>query len=121
MDSIYGDFQTTGLTILPATINKENSMYSALVCSISEAMTYIRTNPESAVTLMSKRFPEVPMRVAADALKRMSNSGVIPSTTLITKAAWYNAIKLRKESGDLKPGGEYNQFVDNQFAEKCTN
>ncbi len=119
MDKVYGEFQTTGLTVLPNTIQKDEEMLVGLVCSIADAMTYIRTNPESAVSLMSKRFPEVNESVAAKAMKRMANSLVIPETPVISKEAWDNAIRLRKVVGDIKGGGEYEKFVDNKIASKC--
>jgi NitT/TauT family transport system substrate-binding protein len=119
MDKIYGEFQTTGLTVPSHLINKNSSLYLDIVCSVSDAMAYIRSNHDASVALLSKRFPEIPTKVASDALRRMTISEVIPSNVRISKTAWDNAILLRKQVGDLDDGGEYSRFVDNSFADKC--
>jgi len=119
LDKIYGDFQTTGVTVLPSTIQKEPGKLSSIVCSLADAMSFIRQHPDDAVTLLSKRFPEVERPVAVKALKRMAESGVIPLSPIIKKDAWSHAIELRKAVGDLKEGGQYEEFVDNRFAVNC--
>jgi NitT/TauT family transport system substrate-binding protein len=120
LDKIYGNFQTTGLTTLPSTINDEPGKLKSIVCSLADAMDFIRQHPEDAVTLLTKRFPEIERPVATQALKRMAESGVIPLTPVIQKDSWDNAIQLRKAVGDIKDGGQFEKFVDNQFTSNCS-
>ena len=119
LDEIYGDFQTTGITTLPSFLSKDPTLASAVVCAVNDSLNFIRNKPEEAVVYMVKRFPEIKPEVAAQSLKRMSSTNVFPNSAKINRVAWDNAIALRKKVGDLKTSGDFNVFVNNQFADGC--
>ena len=59
--------------------------------------------------------------VLKEALDRLVKSGTTPATPLLNQSAWDNAIKLRRQLGDLKSAGGYAQNVDMKFAQNAEN
>jgi NitT/TauT family transport system substrate-binding protein len=121
LDTVYGDFQTTGITVLPSLTKENPKMVEGIVCSVAEALAFLRSNPDQSVNILIRRFPEIDRNVAKSSLERMTASNVIPFTPKVNEASWNNAIKLRKKAGDLTTGGIYSTYVNNSFADNCNN
>lgn len=121
LDTIYGDFQTTGITVLPSLIKENPKMVEGIVCSVADALAFLRSNPDQSVNILIRRFPEIDRNVAKSSLERMTASNVIPFNPKVNEASWNNAIKLRKKAGDLPSGGLYSAYVNNSFTENCNN
>lgn len=119
MASLYGDFAITGLTTTPEIIQDQSDLVSRVVCSIQRAMVFTRTHEDSALVLLTRRFPEIGPTVARDAFKRVVSEGIIPATPILSDIAWSNAIKVREEAGDIEHAKPSSAYVDNTYAEKA--
>jgi NitT/TauT family transport system substrate-binding protein len=116
MADVYGDFTITGLTTTPRYIQAHKSIVQAVVSALAESLTFIHSQPDECADLLARRFPEVKRTVAVAALRRVLAAGIIPSTPVVAETAWRKALKLRIDSGDLKPPTEPMSYVDNSFA-----
>jgi len=114
-----GDFAFTGLTVSDDFFAKHPEQIQAAVNALANAMKYIRKDAKGTLQIARKEFPEVPEGVIKEALDRLVASGTSPASPMLTKNAWDNAIALRKELGDIKTGGSYEQNVDMKFVVKA--
>ena len=112
----YPDFAMTGVTVEPATLANNPELVASFVCALQLALDYIRMQPDSAIEILTKRFPEISRDVAEDALGRAVREGVIPETVVTTEQAWRVAVELRQNQGALSGAGEFDVFVNNDAA-----
>jgi NitT/TauT family transport system substrate-binding protein len=119
MQSIYGDFAVTGLTATPDLLSEDPELAFNVVCGLQSALDFARERPDDALAILSHRFPEITPTVAKSAFTRVLNASIIPKTVVLRKAAWQNATALRIKAGDLKPTGNLDQYVDNQYGERA--
>lgn len=112
----FGDFAITGLTVADAYVKKEPETIGKVVRALDKAMQYIRSDYEGTIGVAKKEFPEIDEKVLRAALTRMLEEGTIPKSTVMTKEAWDKAIALRRETGDIKTGGDFASNVDMSFA-----
>lgn len=117
--STPGDFAFTGLTVSDDFFVKHPEQIQAAVNALANAMKYIRKDPKGTLQIAKKEFPEVQEAVIKEALDRLVASGTSPASPMLTKNAWDNAIALRKDLGDIKSGGSYEQNVDMKFVQKA--
>jgi len=116
--SMPGDFAFTGLTVSDDFFAKHPDQIQAAVNALANAMKFIRQDPKGTLEIAKKEFSDVPEAVIKDALDRLVSSGTSPASPMLTKNAWDNAIALRKDLGDIKSGGNYEQNVDMKFVNK---
>ncbi len=119
MPDHYGDFALTGITALPAYLNKHPETAQNVVNAIQKALTYIHNNPEGAAEVMNKRFPDIDPIIAKNAIQNLTKGNVIPKNALVSKAGWDAAIQLRVNAGDLKQNAKYETFVATHFAQQA--
>jgi NitT/TauT family transport system substrate-binding protein len=117
--SMPGDFAFTGLTVSDDFFAKHPEQIQAAVNALANAMKFIRKDPKGTLEIAKKEFPEVQEAVIQDALDRLVASGTTPVSPMMTKNAWDNAIALRKDLGDIKSGGSFEQNVDMKFVLKA--
>jgi NitT/TauT family transport system substrate-binding protein len=117
--SKLGDFAFTGLEVSDDFYKKHPEQIQAAVNALTESMTYIHKDFEGALSVAKKEFPEVSEPVLREALKRLIDQGTIPKSPVLSKDAWDRAIALRKEIGDMKGSGAFDQNVDMKFALKA--
>lgn len=115
-----GDFAFTGLEVSDAFAKKHPEQIQACVDALKDAMAFIHNDFEGAVAVAQKQFPDVAPNVVRDALERLRDSGTIPASPDLPKAAWDSAIALRKQLGDIKSGGSYEENVDMQYVNKAS-
>ena len=113
-----GDFAFTGLTVSDDFFAKHPEQIQAAVNALAKAMKFIHNDQKATLELAKKEFADVPEDVIKDALARLVSSGTSPDSPMMTKKAWDNAIALRKQLGDLKSGGNFEQNVDMKFVQK---
>lgn len=116
--SKLGDFAFTGLTVSDDFYKKHPDQIQAAVNAITKAMSFIQKDFKGALAVAKKEFPEVSESVLEEALKRLIQEGTIPKSPVLTKYAWNRAIALRREIGDLKGKGSYEENVDMKFVLK---
>jgi NitT/TauT family transport system substrate-binding protein len=120
---IYGDFAITGLTATPQYLAANPDTSRRVLCSLRQALDYIHKEPQAALQILLKRFPEIDAQVAAAAFSRAESKHVIPQSTAISQAAWGKALQLRVQTGDVKTPKQMSSYVDNSYAtyadQKC--
>lgn len=114
----YPEFAITGVTALPEYLKNNPETAIKVVSAIQKSLDYIRSNPDDVAQTLVKRFPEVSIDIAKEAVKNMIEANVFPKTTNISEASWNAAIELRKEAGDLKKDAPYSNYVTSEFSIK---
>lgn len=120
MAEIYGDFAITGVSTSEETIQKNPQMVQKFVTAIEQALQFAHKNPNEAVEIAAKRFPNLDHSVVDQALRRILQTKTLPTTTAISDEAWTKANQLRIDAGDLKASiDEARKGLDNTFAQKA--
>jgi NitT/TauT family transport system substrate-binding protein len=117
MADSYPHFLVTGLTALPEFIQDNPEITQKVVNAIHYSMLFIQQHPEETSELLSKRFPEVPKKIAENAVKNMIQKNIFPHDTIIQKEGWDAAIQLRLEVGDLHKPALFEDYVITTFSE----
>jgi NitT/TauT family transport system substrate-binding protein len=119
MARAFGDFALTGLTATDSYIEKSPRIVQAAVNSLAKAMNYIHNDFEGTLIIAKKEFPDVSEPVLRSALTRIVEEGTVPKSPVLSKESWEKAISLRKEVGDIKGIGAFEENVDMRFANKA--
>ena len=114
-----GEFAFTGLTVSDQYWQEHPEVIQHAVNAIARAMQYIQSDENGTLAVAKKEFPETDEKIIVAALKRMKEGGTTPKTPFLAKKAWQNAIALRKELGDIKGNGPYEENVDMSFVDKA--
>ena len=114
-----GDFAFTGLTVSDDFCAQHPEQIQSAVNAVTKAMTFIQKDFDGTLAVAKKEFPEVPEPVLKEALKRLIEQGTIPKSPQLSKDAWDKAITLRKQLGDLKGQGTFEQNVDMKFVTRA--
>lgn len=110
-----GDFAFTGLEVSDKFAKEHPEQIKACVAALTEAMEFIHKDFDGAVEVAKQEFPDVKPEIVKDALARLRDSGTIPQDPTLPKTAWDSAIKMRKDLGDLKSAGSYDENVDMSY------
>ncbi len=111
----FGPMSFSGITVIDETITKNPDTIKAFLLSTQQAIDFLKSNFDEAVELAAKEFPETKKTILRDALKRMLDEKVMPSTLETKEASWNKAIEIRKKVGDLKTTPLFSEVVANQF------
>jgi NitT/TauT family transport system substrate-binding protein len=112
-----GDFAFTGLEVSDTFAKEHPEQIKACVDALTEAMQYIHSDFDGAVLVAREEFPDIKPALVKDALARLRHSGTIPANPFLPKKAWDAAIALRRELGDLKSAGSYEENVDMKYVQ----
>ncbi len=116
--SYYGPFTFSGITTTDQVLANYSNEAQALVTAIQRALTHIRTNPERAVMVASKNFPNLKPDVIRSAIGRMVKDASIPPDARIDLTAWRRMMEMRKTIGDLK-NPLSTAAINNSFAQSA--
>jgi NitT/TauT family transport system substrate-binding protein len=111
----FGPMSFSGISVLDESIAKHPETIKAFILSTQQAMDFLKTNFDEAVELAAKEFPETKKTILRDALKRMLDEKVMPTTLETKEASWNKAVEIRKKVGDLKTTPVFSDVVANQF------
>jgi len=115
---LFGPMSFTGISVLDESIEKNPEMIRSFLMSVQEAIDFLNANFDEAVELAAKEFPETKKTIIRDALKRMTDEKVIPTSLTTSETSWNKALDIRKKVGDLKTTLPMNEVVTNQFIPK---
>jgi NitT/TauT family transport system substrate-binding protein len=115
---VLGDFAFTGITVSDDYFNSHPAEIQHVVNAVAKAMTYIHSDFNGALEVAKKEFPEVKEAVLRQALTRLIDEGTIPKSPMLSKKAWDRAVAMRKEIGDMKGTGSFDETVDMKFVSK---
>lgn len=108
----------SGVGAREETIAKNPEIVQAFADAMADAMTYMREHPEDAEDVGVKEFPNLPAGLVRAAVKRMIAEHVYPTSPVLTKAMFDNALRLQVSVGTIKPGEvTYGDLLDNKFAD----
>lgn len=113
----YGPIAFSGLMVSQKTISKNPEMVRKMIRAYNHALSYIHEDVESAIEIAVKHFSDMDREVIASAVRRLVESGSIPSSTEVTKDAWEKLLKIRLEVGDIHRMPE-RKLYDNSFIAK---
>jgi NitT/TauT family transport system substrate-binding protein len=119
MVEAFGEFAFTGLAVSDEYLNESPETIQKVVNALQEAINFAYSDVEGALAVAVAEFPEVDPKVLESALKRLLDEGTIPRRLVLSREAWEKAISVRKQNGDLKQGGAYEDNVNMHFAEKA--
>lgn len=112
----YGPFLLTGLYTLESYRNANRGTTQAVVNALELAMRYAHANPEGAIAIARRKFPEVPPDVIRAAVTRMIAESTLPTHVSMDPKGWANAVNVRIALGDLKNPAVAGQTLDPTFA-----
>jgi NitT/TauT family transport system substrate-binding protein len=116
----FGDFAVTGITATDELLAKDPELAQAVVTAIAKSVTWIRADFEGALAVAKTEFPEIPEDVLRNALRRILDDGIIPSTVILGEPAWNAAVQLRRSLGDIKGSATFADNADMRFAVKAS-
>ena len=82
-------------------------------------MRFAHSNPEGAVQVARRKFPEVDPEVIKTAVERMIREATLPKHVTMDPEGWKNTAKVRIELGDLKNPESANHTLDPAFSMKA--
>jgi NitT/TauT family transport system substrate-binding protein len=112
----FGDIAVTGLTTTDDFINKNPKTVQSVVNSYQKATDFIYANPEEAIQVAIKRFPNLNEQSIRDAVQLSIKDEVWPKSVAISQSSWDKAIQIRVQVGDIKKAPAFDEVVDNSFA-----
>jgi NitT/TauT family transport system substrate-binding protein len=116
----FGDMAVTGLTTTDKFIEDNPEIVQKTVNAYQKATTYIYNNPEEAIDVAVKRFPNLNKQSIRDAVQLSINDEVWPRSVTIGESSWNKAIQIRVQVGDIKNAPAFEDVVDNTFAQKTS-
>ena len=114
----FPDFAFTGLMVLPEYVNAHSDTAEKIVRALLRGAGILFSDREKAVAILGKRFPELPQPVISKALEQTAAIGAFSRDGVFKKSAWNNAVRLRRELGDLKNEARFEEYVDLRFVEE---
>jgi NitT/TauT family transport system substrate-binding protein len=114
---MYGPFLLTGLYVLEDYRDQNRETVQAAVNALERAMRYAHANPEGAIAIAQRKFPDVDAAVLRTAVLRMVNDATLPEHVTMDPQGWANAVNVRVQLGDLRDPAAANLALDGSFAE----
>ena len=115
----YGAFMLTGIYVLEDYKNKNSETVQGVINAIEHAMRLAHAEPERAIEIAQRKFPEIDKDVVRIAVSRMISDESLPAHVSINRTGREKTVKLRLELGDLKNPAVADQTLDDTFAQKA--
>jgi NitT/TauT family transport system substrate-binding protein len=115
----YGPYAFTGVTTTKDVLDAAPKTALRFVTALEEAIVRANKDPQVAIRVGEKLFPNLPGDVVKRAVTRMLDEHTFPRHAVVDNAAWQRALATRVSVGDLKAMQATSVTVDNSFAEKA--
>jgi NitT/TauT family transport system substrate-binding protein len=115
----YGPYLLTGMYTKESYAREHPDVVQRAVNALEKAMRYSHADPEGAVAVAKKVFPELDEKVIRVAVHRMLDAHTIPEHAVIDQTAWSNAVKVRIKAGDLRSEATAAATIDKSFAQNA--
>jgi NitT/TauT family transport system substrate-binding protein len=112
----YGPFLLTGLYTMERYRDANRGTTQGVVTALEKAMRYAHDNPEGAIAVARRKFPDVDPEVIRSAVTRMIKESTLPGHVTMDRQGWANAVNVRVTLGDLKKPAEADATLDPSFA-----
>jgi NitT/TauT family transport system substrate-binding protein len=116
---MYGPFMLTGVYVLESYKDQHAKEVQGVVNALELAMRYAHQNPNGAVDIGRRKFPEVDGNVIKSAVERMITDATLPKHVTIDDTGWKNTINVRAELGDLKDKSAAEKTLDRSFSQNA--
>ncbi len=110
----WGPFALTGLMTTEGYAKNNSGTVQGVVSAYERALRLIYSDPQIAVSVTEKRYPEVSAQVLQAAVQRLVSQHVFPQHATMSQLSWDAALQLREEIGDLPPGN-YDSLNDQTY------
>lgn len=115
----YGEFALTGLMIKDEAIQNGSKRLQHILNAYQRALTFAHQNPDAAVDIATKEFPDIDRTVIQSAVRRMLEEETIPRSVVVSLQSYQQAVQVRRDVGDLEREVPFSEAVDNRFAEEA--
>lgn len=116
---MYGPFMLTGIYSLESYRNDHQKEVQEVINALERAMQLAHSNPQLAIDVARRKFPEIPGDVIETAVKRMISESTLPAHVTMDAQGWKNTVNVRVELGDLKDPQAADKTLDPQFANRA--
>jgi len=111
----HGKFAFTGITTTKDYLDTHKVVAKSFVKALDEAMQDSHANPKLAINVAVKLFPTLDKKVIKNAINRMLKEETYPKHVSVDNEGWDNAVKIRKNLGDIKLLEKIKDVVDNSY------
>lgn len=113
---MYGPFMLTGIYVMEDYRDRNRATTQGVVTALEMAMRYAHANPEAAIAIASRKFPDVEPQVIRTAVMRMITASTLPRHVAMDPQGWANTVNVRVGLGDLKDRAGADAALDPSFA-----
>jgi NitT/TauT family transport system substrate-binding protein len=113
---MYGPFMLTGIYVTEDYRDRNSSTVQGVVTALEMAMRYAHADPEGAIDVATRKFPDVDPKVIRTAVMRMITSSTLPAHVSMDPKGWANTVNVRVDLGDLKDRAGADRALDPSFA-----
>lgn len=108
---LWGDFSFTGLTSVASYTEKNPETVAAVRRAFQRALDLAHSDIERTVKIAQDLFPNIDPTVVDKAVRRMIGDETLPTDFVVSEAGWGNAIRVRREMGELEEGFDCAQCI----------
>lgn len=113
---LYGPYAFSAIT---SRTDADPDTIQRFVNGMESALRSIRTDPTSAIAIAKKEFPTLDPTVVENAVKRMIEDNVYPSSVDITPAALKVSMDTQIALGNLAAQPIYDKFISSAYIKKA--
>ncbi len=113
---MYGPFMLTGVYVMENYRDRNRATTQGVVTALEMAMRYAHANPEGAIDVARRKFPDVDAQVIRTAVMRMINASTLPEHVTMDPQGWANTVNVRAGLGELKDRAGASSALDPSFA-----
>ncbi|RIL10540.1 MAG: hypothetical protein DCC75_04150 [Proteobacteria bacterium] len=117
LSDYFPEFALTGLSVLPEYAAQNPAIVQKVINAFQRAFSDMHADLAGIVPIIAKRFPEIPAEHLSPALTQAMKAGSFPKSCHVTKRAWEEAVKLRRDVGDLQGKADFNEYFVPTFAD----
>jgi NitT/TauT family transport system substrate-binding protein len=116
---MYGPFLLTGIYTLEDYRDKNPATVQGVVNALEKAVRFAHKDPQGAIAVAKRKFPDVDSEVIVNAVERMIRDKTLPEHISLNRDGWKNTVTVRIELGELKSREIADQTLDDSFALKA--
>jgi len=114
----WGPLAFTGIMTSQELIESNPELVQKFVTAYEQAFQFMQKDFDGTVAIARRRLATLDEQIIRTALRRLIDSGCIPSHAKVDPESWRKLLEIRVDVGDLKQIPE-KDLIDNRFAEKA--
>ncbi|WP_440201222.1 ABC transporter substrate-binding protein [Akkermansia massiliensis] len=121
MANEYEEFAFTGVTVSKKFMKNNPDIVQKFVNAITKSLKFSHENQEEVVIFAKRKYKNIDPDIIENATRRMISSKSLPLDPFISPKAWENALKVRKDTGELFSVENSMKVLDMSYANKAMN